>query len=169
MLVFVNWDKHYLEFLDLYYSTTSHLDWFKFLLWIQLKGCGMGPLLVLVFLCFRKNVVVTCKIGPFLCSLDNLLQKKCNCCLFWRSNFKMALIWKKRVIFDLLFTFFSYQGIVTKFLWHISHSNTCILLTLLTFFFFALPILKKYELIRYGFSLVWFLVLIRIRAIWNNQ
>ena len=32
--------------------------------------------------------------------------------------------------------------------------------------FFALPILgKKYEFIRYGFSLVWFLVLIPIRAI----
>ena len=33
--------------------------------------------------------------------------------------------------------------------------------------FFALPILKKkiYEFIRYGFSLVWFLVLILIRAI----
>ena len=32
--------------------------------------------------------------------------------------------------------------------------------------FFALPILKKkYKFIRYGFSLVWFLVLILIRAI----
>ena len=35
----------------------------------------MGPLLVLVSPCFRENVVVTCKIGSFLCSLDNLLQK----------------------------------------------------------------------------------------------
>ena len=42
--------------------------------------------------------------------------------------------------------------------------HTCILLTLLTFF--ALPILKKkYKFIRYVFSLVWFLVLILIRAI----
>ena len=39
------------------------------------KGCGMGPWLVLVSLCFRENAVVTCKIGSFLCSLDNLLQK----------------------------------------------------------------------------------------------
>ena len=32
--------------------------------------------------------------------------------------------------------------------------------------FFALPILKKkYEFFRYGFSLVWFLLLILIRAI----
>ena len=35
----------------------------------------MGPLLVLVSPCFRENIVVTCKIGSFLCSLDNLLQK----------------------------------------------------------------------------------------------
>ena len=40
-----------------------------------LKGCGMGPWLVLVAPCFRENVVATCKIGSFLCSLDNLLQK----------------------------------------------------------------------------------------------
>ena len=56
------------------------------------KGCGMGPWLVLVSPCFRENVVATCKIGSFLCSLDNLLQKKRNCSLFWESNFKMALI-----------------------------------------------------------------------------
>ena len=35
----------------------------------------MGPWLVLVFPCFRENVVVTCKIASSLCSLDNLLQK----------------------------------------------------------------------------------------------
>ena len=35
----------------------------------------MGPWLVLVSPCFRDNVVATCKIGSFLCSLDNLLQK----------------------------------------------------------------------------------------------
>ena len=58
------------------------------------KGCGMGPWLVLVLVspCFRENVVAKCKIGPFLCSLDNLLQKKRNCSLSWKSNFKMALI-----------------------------------------------------------------------------
>ena len=42
----------------------------------------MGTLFVLVYPCFRENVVVTCKIGSFLCSLDNLLQKKRNCCCF---------------------------------------------------------------------------------------
>ena len=35
----------------------------------------MGPLFVIVSPCFRKTVVVTCKIGSFLCSLDNLFQK----------------------------------------------------------------------------------------------
>ena len=35
----------------------------------------MGTLFVLVSLCFKGNVVVTCKIGSFLCSLDSLLQK----------------------------------------------------------------------------------------------
>ena len=35
----------------------------------------MGPWLVLVSPCFGGNVVATCKIGSFLCSLDNLLQK----------------------------------------------------------------------------------------------
>ena len=40
----------------------------------------MGTLFVLVSPCFRENVVITYKIdaykiGSFLCSLDNLLQK----------------------------------------------------------------------------------------------
>ena len=54
--------------------------------------CGMCPLLVLLSPCFRENVVVTCKIGSFLCSLDNLLQKNVIVFFFWKSNLKMALI-----------------------------------------------------------------------------
>ena len=79
----------------------------------RVKGCGMGPWLVLVSPCFRENVVATCKIGSFLCNLDNLLQKYVVVFLFgnqiskWRS-------FEKRAIFDLLFTFFSHQGKVTK-------------------------------------------------------
>ena len=42
---------------------------------VLLKGCGMGPRLVLVSPCFRENVIATCKIWSFLCNLDNLLQK----------------------------------------------------------------------------------------------
>ena len=79
----------------------------------HLKGCGMGPWLVLVSPCFRENVVATCKIGSFLCSLDYLLQKNAIVFFFgnqiskWRS-------FEKRAIFDLLFTFVSHQGKVTK-------------------------------------------------------
>ena len=81
--------------------------------WALLKGCGMGPWLVLVSPCFRENVIATCKIVSFLCSLDNLLQKNVIVLCFgnqvskWRS-------FEKRAIFDLLFTFFSHQGKVTK-------------------------------------------------------
>ena len=80
---------------------------------VLLNGCGNGSTACSCFPCFRENVVVTCKIGSFLCSLDNLLQKNVNCFLFenhiskWRS-------FEKRVIFDLLFTFFSFQGKLTK-------------------------------------------------------
>ena len=69
----------------------------------------MGPLLVLVCPCFRDNVIVTCKIVSFLCSLDNYLSQNVFVFLFgnqiskWRS-------FEKRAIFDLLFTFFSHQG-----------------------------------------------------------
>ena len=77
------------------------------------KGCGMGPWLVLVSPCLRENVVATCKIGSFLCSLDYFLQKNIFVSFFgnqiskWRS-------FEKRAIFDLLFTFFTHQGKVTK-------------------------------------------------------
>ena len=50
----------------------------------NVKGCGMGPWLVLVSPCFRENVVATCKIGSFLCNLDNLLQK--NVIVFFLGN-----------------------------------------------------------------------------------
>ena len=125
----------------------------------------MGPWLVLVSPCFRENVVATCKIGSFLCSLDNLLQKNV-IVLFFGNQISKWRSFEKRAIFDLLFTFSSHQGKVTK-IPSAPISNTCIY----TYFahpidFFALPILKKkYEFIRYGFSLVWVLVLILIRAI----
>ena len=46
---------------------------------------------------------------------------------------------------------------------YLNHIHTCILLTLLTFL--PYQFWNKYEFIRYGFSLVWFLVLILILAI----
>ena len=86
------------------------------------KGCGMGPWLVLVSPCFRENVVATCKIGSFLCSLDNLLQKNVIVLFFGNENSKWRSF-EKMAIFDLLFTFFSHQGKLQKFLsTHISHT-----------------------------------------------
>ena len=73
----------------------------------------MGPWLVLVSPCFRENVVATSKIGSFLCSLDNLLQKNV-IVLFFGNQISKWRSFKKMAIFDLLFAFFSHQGKVTK-------------------------------------------------------
>ena len=90
-----------------------------------LRGCGMGPWLVFASPCFGENVVVTCKIGSFLCSLDNLLHKNVIVFFFgnqiskWRS-------FEKRAIFDLLFTFLVTRKKLQKFFQHIFHSHTYI-------------------------------------------
>ena len=116
----------------------------------RFKGCGMGPWLVLVSPCFRENVVATCKIGSFLCRLDNLLQKNV-IVLFFGNQISKWRSFEKWAIFDLLFTFSCHQGKVTKIpSAHFKHIHTHILLTLLTFF--ALPILKKIRIYQ-----VWFL------------
>ena len=98
----------------------------------------MGPLLYLVSPCFRENVVVT-QIWVFLCSLDNLLQKNV-IVFFLKIKFQNGAHLKK-AIFDILFTFFSYQRKVNK-------NNFSAYLTYMYFAhpidFFALPILKKY-------------------------
>ena len=90
----------------------------------------MGPWLVLVSPCFRENVVATCKIGSFLCGLDNLLQKNV-IVLFFGNQISKWCSFEKGAIFDLLFTFSSHQGKVTKIpSEHIS----------LTYMYFAYPI-----------------------------
>ena len=89
------------------------------------EGCGMGPWLVLVSSYFRGNVVATCKIGSFLCSLDNLFQKNVigNQISEWRS-------FEKRAIFDLLFTFSSHrESYKNTFSTYLTHIHTPILLT----------------------------------------
>ena len=129
-----------------------------------LKGCGMGTLFVLVSPCFRENVVVTCKIGSFLCSLDNLLQKNV-IVLFFENQISKWRSFEKRAIFDLLFTFFSHQGKVTKI------PSAHILLTFIHLFcspywlFLPYQFWKKLQIYRVCFPLVWVLVLILIRAI----
>ena len=113
----------------------------------------MGTLFVFVSPCFRENVVVTCKIGSFLYSLDNLLLKNVVVFFFgnqiskWRS-------FEKRAIFDLLFTFFSHQGKIQKIpsaQISLTYIHTCILLTLLTF----LPYQFWKKILIYQ---VWFLI-----------
>ena len=67
------------------------------------KGCGMGQWFVLVSLCFWEKVVATCKIGSFLCSLDNLLQKNV-IVLFFRNHISKWPSFEKRAIL----TYFSH-------------------------------------------------------------
>ena len=101
----------------------------------------MGPLVVLVFPCFRENVVVTSKIGSFLCSIDNLLQK--NVIFFFIEN--QIPKWgsfEKKGYFDILFTFLVTREKLQKFLQHISHSHTYMYFAH-PIDFFALPILNK--------------------------
>ena len=83
-----------------------------------LRGVEWVHCLFLFTCSFRENV--TCKIGSFLCSLDNSPQKKLNCFLFGKSNFKMAL----NDILTYFSKFVSHQGQLQKFLQHISHSHT---------------------------------------------
>ena len=132
---------------------------------VPFKGGGVEwvSLFVLVSPCFRENVVVTCKIGSFLCSLDNLLQKTVTVFFFGNQIWKWRSF-EKRTIFDLLSHFLVTRGCYkNSFSTYLTHIYTCILLTLLTFL--SYQFWKKFEFIRYGFSLVWVLVLILIHAI----
>ena len=110
----------------------------------------MGPWLVLVSPCFRENVVATCKIGSFLCSLDNLLQKNVIVFSFLEFKFKNGGHLKK----ELFLTYFSHILVtrekLQKFLQHISHSHTY------TYFahpidFFALSISRKIRICQVRF------------------
>ena len=98
-----------------------------------LNVCWMGPWLVLVSPCFRENVVVTCKIGSFLCSLENLLQKNV-IVLFLEIKFQNGAHLKK----GLFLTYFSHflvtrESYQNSFSTYLKHILTRILLTLLTF------------------------------------
>ena len=89
----------------------------------KFKGCGMGPWLVLVSPCFRENVVATCKIGAFLCSSGNLLQKNV-IVLFLEIKFQNGAPLKN----GLFLTYFSHFLVTRekfqRFLQHVSHSHT---------------------------------------------
>ena len=94
----------------------------------------MGPRLVLVSPCFRENVVATCKIGSFLCSLDNLLQKNVIVIFFGNQISKWRSFEKK----GLFLTYFSHflvtrEKLKNSFSTYLTHIHTRILFTLLTF------------------------------------
>ena len=131
---------------------------------VVFKGCGMGLWLVLVSPCLRENVVATCKIGSFLCSLDNLLQKNV-IVLFFGKQISKWRSFEKWAIFDLLFTFVSHQGKVTKI--PLAHISLTYIYVFCSPYLLFLPyqFWIKYKFIRYGFSLVWVLVLTHIRTI----
>ena len=128
----------------------------------------MGQWLVLVSPCLWENVVATCKIGSFLRSLDNLLQKNL-IVLFLEIKFQNGVHLKKRAIFDLLFTILVTREKLQKFLQHISHSHTY------TYFahlidFFCLTSFEKNTNLSDTVSLwyeswCWFL----FAPVWNNQ
>ena len=127
----------------------------------------MGPLLVLVCSCFRENVNVTCKIVLFLCSLDNFLLKNA-IVFFLEIKFQNGVHLNKGLIFNLIFPIIIIREKTQKFLQHISHLQTYSHFAHpIAFFFFFWPsqFCKKCEFIMYGFSLVWLLALILIRAI----
>ena len=108
---------------DINENTTPSLSRVNIALLLFLKGCGMGPWLVLVSPCFRENVVSTCKIGSFLCSLDNLLQK--NVIVFFFGNqISKCRSFEKRAILTYFSHFLVTREKLQKFLQHISHSHT---------------------------------------------
>ena len=83
----------------------------------------MGPCLVLVSPCFGENVVATCKIGSFLCSLDNLIQKNVISFSFGNQISKWRSFEKR-----LFLTYFPHSLVsrekLQKFLQYIPHSHT---------------------------------------------
>ena len=130
----------------------------------------MGPWLVLVSPCFRENAVATCKIGSFLCSLDNLLQKHVIVFFFGNQISKWRSFEKKGYFWPTFHIFLVTREKLQKFLQHISHSHT--------YTYFAHPIdlfcltnfEKKIRIYQVRFSLryeswCWFL----FAPFWNNQ
>ena len=84
---------------------------------------GMGPWFVLVSPCFRENVVATCKIGSFLCSLDNLLQKNV-IVLFFGNQISKWHSFEKGAILTYFLHFLVTREKLQKFLQHMSQTHT---------------------------------------------
>ena len=121
---------------------------------------------------FTVNVVKSpslsvTQMGSQLVLLSPCLRKMClSLCKMKNVFFSMVPIWKKMVIFDLLFTFSGYQGKASKIpLAHnyLAYIHKHIFLTLLA----ILPskFWKKLGIHIYDFFLVWHLALICIPAV----
>ena len=82
----------------------------------------MGPCLVLVSPCFRENVAATCKIGSFLCSLYNLLQKNV-IVLFFRNQISKWRSFEKGLFLNYFSHFLVTREKLQKFLQHISQTH----------------------------------------------
>ena len=114
---------------------------------------GMGPWFVLVSPWFREHVVATCKIGLFVCSLDDLLQKKV---VFFLIKYQNGAHLKKGYFWPT-FHIFSHQGNKVTKISSAHISLTYIHVFCSPYWLFCLSNFeeKKYEFIRYVFSLVW--------------
>ena len=88
------------------------------------KGRVMGPLLVLVFLCLRENITVTCKIVSFLCSLDNLLLKYVIVFFFQNQISKWRSFEKQKLFLTYFSRFLLTREKTQQFLQHISPLHT---------------------------------------------
>ena len=111
----------------------------------------MGPWLVLVSPCFSENVVATCKIGSFLCSLDNLLQKNV-IVLFFVNQISKWRSFKKKGLFLTYFSHFLVtREKLQKFLQHISHSHTYTYIAHLIDFFCLINFEKKIRIYQIQF------------------
>ena len=82
-----------------------------------------GSIVCSCFPLFRENVVATCKIGSFLCSLDNLLQKNV-IVLFIGIKFQNGAHLKKGLFLTYFSHFLVTREKLQKFLQHIFHSHT---------------------------------------------
>ena len=137
----------------------------------SISGRGMGPLLVLVSPCFRENVVVTCKIGSSLCSLDNLYtSEKGNVFFFGNQISKWRSFEKKKAILTYFSHFLVTREKLQKFLRHLSLTYIHIFCSRYWLFFTSLILEKKNANLSgmvslWCDSLCWFLS----APFWNNQ
>ena len=99
-----------------------------------IKGCGMGPWLVLVSPCLRKKCSCHMQNWVFFVLFRYFTSENRNFSLFSKSNFKMALIWKRGYFWPSFHIFESPgKSYKNSFSTYLKHIHTRILLTLLNF------------------------------------